>query len=61
MIRLPEDVALEVAVKLQDMARINGITRFHPYHIEAAHKIVHCHLLYDSIQWLRYMRGQTYD
>ena len=61
MAKLPEDVALEVASKLQDMARINGIKKFHPYHIDAACKIVQCYLLHDTIQWCRYMRGESYE
>lgn len=59
--RLPEDVALEVASKLKDMARINGIRKVAPLHIDAAHKMVQATLLYDTIQWYRYMTGQTYD
>ncbi len=55
--KLPEDVAIEVAVKLQDMIRINGIKKLEPLHIDVACKIVHNQLLFSSIQWYKYMRG----
>lgn len=55
--RLPEDVAHEVAGKLQDMVRINGIKKLAPLHFDVALKIVHCHLLADTIAWYKYMRG----
>lgn len=59
--RLPEDVALEVASTLVTMARINGIKKFHPFHIESACKHVETKLLKDTIQWFRYMRGASYQ
>jgi hypothetical protein len=58
--RLPEDVAIEVASKLKEMARINGIQRFQKLHVDTAHKIVQCHLLFDTLQWHKYMRGEDY-
>jgi len=59
--RLPEDVALEVASTLIKMARINGIKKFQELHVDAACKIVNCHLIYSTIQWYKYMKGDTYQ
>ncbi len=59
--KLPEDVALEVASTLVKMARINGIKQFKEVHIDAACKIVRCHMLADTIQWYRYMKGESYE
>lgn len=58
--RLPEDVAVEVASTLVTMARINGIKKFQPLHIEVAHKLVEKKLLEDTIQWYNYMFGRDY-
>lgn len=57
--RLPEDVAIEVANKIQDMVRLNRIVRVQPLHIEMAHKIVNTNLFADSIMWLRIITGDN--
>lgn len=57
MNRLPSDVAYEVAHKLQDMIRINGIKKLQPSHFDVAHKIVHANLLADTIAWYQWIRG----
>lgn len=55
--RLPIDVAQEVACKLQDMIRLNGIKKIHQLHVDVAYKIVQANLLADTITWYQYMRG----
>lgn len=51
--RLPEDVALEVAHKLRYMICVNKIKHVMPLHVEVACKIVNANLMADSIALIR--------